>query len=154
MRLHVYTAGDPAPTTLADLEDHRQVREIIEIEEREHVFLLGSDIEIDVDLTVIEAFGPGNHVVTKHSCRDIVVRVDYVGRHAQLEHVHPATSVSEVEKQIFEKLHIDPNQAAELELHRQGTNDVLSGAVPLGAYVKPGVCRIELDLCPIVRNQG
>ena len=84
MRLHLYTAGDPAPTTLADLEDHRQVREIIEIEETEPVFLLGSDIEIDLDLTVIEAFGPGNNTLIKHSCREIVVRVDYVGRHAQL----------------------------------------------------------------------
>lgn len=154
MRLHLYTAGDPAPTTHADLPDDRRVREIVEIEGTERVFRLGSDIEIDPDLTVIEAFGPGGNTAVKHSCRNIAVSVDYAGRRILLEHVHPAVRVSDVEKRALRQLEVDPSQSASLELRRRGTEDVLNGPAPIGAYVKHGECQIELDLVPVKRNQG
>lgn len=151
MRMHEYRAGEPARTH--EVEPETRLREVVVIDAEERVYLVDGKEELDLELTVVEAFGeePGHVVV--HRCRSITVIVAYSGNERTLQ-AHPSTRLRKVRKQAAEAFGIAPADAAGLQLRLPDSTVDLNVAEPVGAVTPRGECTVTLDLVHAQRPQG
>lgn len=152
MRIHTYAAGDGGART-QEVEPQTRLREILEVDVDEHVYRVGDEAEVDIDLTVIELFGaePGHVVV--HKCHTIAVTVAYGGVEKIVD-AHPATHLRVVRAKAIEAFAIPPKDAADLVLRLPGAEQDLNLAEPVGAIVPVHSCGVTVDLVHTVRPQG
>ncbi|WP_103355612.1 hypothetical protein [Amycolatopsis sp. CA-128772] len=139
--------------TYPDTAPETKLATLVEVGVDEHVFRVGSEVEIDVGLTVAELFDEGSGHVLVHHCRQIAVTVSYVGNEQSFE-VHPSAHVKAVLKRAIKAFDIDPTAAADLVLRSSGSSDDLPPNSPIGAFVARGTCAVHLDLVHLVRPQG
>jgi hypothetical protein len=151
MRVHEHRAGEPARTH--EVEPEARLREVVAVEAEERVYSVDGMEELDLELTVIEAFGeePGHVVV--HCCRSITVVVAYTGNERTLQ-AHPSTRLREVRRQAAEAFGIPAADAAGLQLRLPGSAVDLNVAEPVGAVTPRGECTVTLDLVHAQRPQG
>src|SRR5437764_15085596 len=153
MRVHTYAAGSPAAVTNPDVDPKTKLITLVSIEADEHVFRVGDDVEIGIELTIGELFGTSPGHVLVHHCRQVTVTVSYVGTVKTIE-VHPSAHVKKVREKAIAAFGLNPATAADLVLRVPGTNDDLPPNSPIGAFVPKGSCAVQLDLVHLVRPQG
>ncbi len=92
MRINIHEAGDAPASVHSGISEDTKLSELLVLEQEERLYLLDSDEEVDITLTVVEVFGPtGGHAI-KHSCKKIDVTVNYSGNVATF-HVEPSARV-------------------------------------------------------------
>ncbi|WP_086851337.1 hypothetical protein [Amycolatopsis kentuckyensis] len=153
MRVHTYAPGSPAAITHPDADPEATLASLISVEVDEHVFRVGDDVEIDIELTVAELFGKAPGHVVVHHCRRVAVSVSYVGAIKEIE-VHPSAHVKKVRAEAIAAFGLDPATSADLALRVAGTAEDLPPNSPIGAFVPKGSCAVQLDLVHLVRPQG
>ena len=153
MRVHAYGPGTRTAVTRPDAAGETRLRELVIIEADEAVYQVGGHDEIDIQLTVAEIFGDGPGHVIVHSCREIIVTVDYTGKSVIVK-APPPERVGDIHAQAVRELRLDPAQSTDLVLRLPGTTEELPDDAPVGAYVPKGTCALTLDLVHAVRPQG
>jgi hypothetical protein len=153
MRVHTYKAGSPAAVTHPDADPATRLTHLVSVEADEHVFRVGDDVEIDIELTVAELFGTAPGHVLVHHCRQVTVSVSYVGAEKEFE-VRPSAHIKKVRAKVIAAFGLDPATAADLVLRVPGANEDLPSNSPIGAFVPKGSCAVQLDLVHLVRPQG
>lgn len=153
MRIHTYTAGTRGAVTDPDVSPETRVRDLVTVEVDELVYRVGDEAELDIELTIVEIFGPEPGHLIVHHCREIAVTVSYAGTETQLT-VHPATHLKQVRARAIAALGLDAGSSADLILRLPGSTEELSATNPIGTYVPKGTCALTLDLLHLVRPQG
>jgi len=153
MRAHIYTAGTGKAVTHDDIDETASFATLVNVDAAEKVFLVGSEQEIDTEVTLRQVgVGETAHFVV-HRCENVNLHVGYTGRDLD-EKAHVTTLVSKVLDKTAKHLGISDSDAADLVFRISGTNDELDEAAPIGSYVANGTCSLVLDLVHLVRSAG
>jgi hypothetical protein len=154
MELFAHTVGKEHPDTV-EIEETALVRTLLVEEDGQgHVWLEEVDEELDLDVTLKDAGVRHHHHVHRGQCHRVEVVVRWNGDHECT--YAPATTITMVEKWAFgpEVANLSPEQAAKHVLAEAGADHFLEGGAHVGSLVKPGSCRVVLDLLPRSRFQG
>ncbi|MEY2474056.1 MAG: hypothetical protein QOK28_3385 [Actinomycetota bacterium] len=153
MRLHRFSAGTGSVITHPEAPPDQPIGQLLDIEDGESAYVVGSDIALDINLTLAQLFpGDVGHLVT-HRCRDAKITAVYAGHRARLD-VHVATLVSGVLDQAVHDLKIDAATAADLVIRLHGSTEDMVLTNPIGAYLDKRNCQLAVDLVHVVRPQG
>lgn len=153
MRINVHEAGDARATVHREISDDTRVGDLIVLEEQERLYLLDSEEEIDLNLSVVEVFGAGGGHAIRHTCTKVEVTVRYAGNATSFQ-ATPSTRVKKVLKEAVHRLGVDETQLPDLALRVAGTEVDLGSSDPIGAHTDKGTCSVDLDLVHLVRPQG
>ena len=153
MRIHTYSADGQAAVTHPDVRPATPLRELLEPQDGDRLYLVGQDTEIVIDHTAGEVFGdqPGHVIV--HHCRQIEVTVAYASRD-KLVAAYPSTLVKDVRAEAVKEFGLSPAESADLVLRLPGSTEELVATNPIGVYVPRGTCRVTVDLVHAIRPQG
>lgn len=154
MELFKHTAGTEGPDPI-EIEATARVRELLVATAPDgRVWVEEIDEEIDLDLT-LEAAGirHHHHVHCGHCARvEVVVRFN-----GSFEHEYgPGTTIKKVERWAFgpDAANLSPEEAAKHVLAEPGADHFLEAGIHIGSLVKPGSCKVVLDLLPRSRFEG
>ena len=153
MRIHIYRPGTSTAITHPQVSPEVRLSEILQINEEERIYRVGSEAEIDIEMTVLEIFGHESGHILVHDCEQITVTVEYSGKSASFK-VHPSTLVRVVLEKAIGKLGVEKGSSADLALTSVASNEELEVAKPIGSYIEKGACTITLNLVHLRRDQG
>jgi len=152
--LFIHTPGNEHPEII-NIEPTALVRELLTDDiSGGQVWLTEVDQEIDLALTLEAAGIRPHHHVHRGVCHKVEVVVRFNGDH---EHTFgPATTIKSVEKWAFgpKVADLSREQAAKHVLAVPGSDHFLEDSVHVGSLVKPGSCKVVLDLLPRSRFEG
>lgn len=154
MELFVHTPGKEHPDII-EVEETAVIRTLgVEENEDGHVWVEGSEEEIDLDLTFAAAAVRHHHHLYRGRCRRVEVVLRWGGENHEHQYA-PGTTMATLEKWAFHKVaHFSDEQAAHHVLAEPGADHFLEGSVHVGSLVKPGSCTVTLDLLPRSRFEG